>query len=40
METYNVQGIPFTVLIDGEGKIVAKNLDENGLASKLDELLK
>ena len=40
METYNVQGIPFTVLIDGEGKIVAKNLDENGLESKLEELLK
>jgi peroxiredoxin len=37
---YNIEGIPFTVLIDGEGKIIAKNLRGNALDEKLAEILK
>jgi len=36
---YGVQSIPFTLLLDKEGKIVAKNLRGEELAKKLAELL-
>ena len=36
---YNVTGIPFTVLIDAEGKIIAKNLRGEALEKKLAEIL-
>ena len=36
---YNVQAIPYTVLIDREGKILAKNLRGEELDSKLAEVL-
>lgn len=36
---YNIQGIPYTVLIDREGKILAKNLRGAELESKLMEVL-
>jgi len=39
-QLYNVEAIPFTVLIDKEGKIIAKNLRGEELKSKLEELLK
>jgi len=39
-KTYNVEGIPFTVLLDKEGKVVAKGLRGDELRAKLDELLK
>lgn len=37
---YGVSGIPFTVLLDKEGKIIAKNLRGEELLTKLAELLK
>jgi peroxiredoxin len=37
-KTYKVSGIPFTVLIDKEGKIIAKNLRGDDLEKKLEEL--
>ncbi len=37
--TYGVQGIPFTLLLDKEGKIIAKNLRGEELTAKLTELL-
>ena len=37
---YNIEGIPFNVLVDPEGKIVASNLRGNGLLRKLEEVLK
>jgi len=37
---YNIEGIPFNVLIDPEGKIIANNLRGNGLLQKLEEVLK
>ncbi len=37
---YNVQGIPFTVLLNREGKIIAKNLRGPELEAKLAEVLK
>ncbi len=37
--TYGVKGIPFTLLLDKEGKIVAKNLRGPALEEKLKELL-
>ncbi len=37
--TYKVQSIPSTFLLDKEGKIVAKNLRGEALAAKLSELL-
>jgi len=37
---YAIQGIPFTVLLDKEGKIVAKNLRGDELDKKLAEVLK
>jgi thiol-disulfide isomerase/thioredoxin len=36
---YNVQGIPYTVLLDKEGKIVAKNLRGDELEKKIAEIL-
>lgn len=38
-DLYNVSGIPFNVLIDGEGVIVAKGLDPDELSAKLAEKL-
>lgn len=37
---YNIEAIPFTVLIDGEGRIIAKKLRGEELDKKLAELLK
>ncbi|MGQ1784330.1 MULTISPECIES: redoxin domain-containing protein [unclassified Saccharicrinis] len=37
--TYGVTGIPFTLLLDKEGKVVAKNLRGPALEEKLAELL-
>lgn len=36
---YNIEGIPMTVLLDKEGKIIAKNLRGRALEEKLAELL-
>jgi peroxiredoxin len=36
---YNVQGIPYTVLLDKEGRIIAKNLRGEELDRKLSEVL-
>lgn len=38
-KTYNVESIPFTVLVDKEGKIIAKGLRGEELESKLSEIL-
>jgi thiol-disulfide isomerase/thioredoxin len=37
---YDIKGIPMTVLLDKEGKIIAKNLRGEQLAAKVAELLK
>lgn len=37
---YNVQEIPYMVLIDKEGKIIAKNTDEKVIEEKIEEVLK
>lgn len=37
---YNVEGIPYSVLIDREGKIVAKGVNVNELEDLLNELLR
>lgn len=37
---YGVRGIPYTILLDKDGKIIEKNLRGHELLSKLDELLK
>ena len=37
---YGVTGIPFAVLIDEEGKVIAKNLRGQALHQKLEEVLK
>jgi len=37
---YGIDGIPFTVLVDVEGKILAKNLRGEDLMLKLDEIYK
>jgi peroxiredoxin len=39
VKTYNIQGIPYTVLLDKEGKILAKNLRGEELEKKLAEVL-
>lgn len=36
--TYNVQAIPFTVLLDKSGKVIAKNLRGEALSKKLEEI--
>lgn len=40
VEIYNFEGIPFNVLVDPQGKIVAENLRGFDLENKLQELLK
>ncbi|MCC6371650.1 MAG: TlpA family protein disulfide reductase [Bacteroidia bacterium] len=40
VKLYSIQGIPFTVLIDKDGKILAKNLRGEELEAKLAEVLK
>jgi thiol-disulfide isomerase/thioredoxin len=37
---YNVQAIPYTVLLDRDGKIIAKNLRGQELSNKLSEIFK
>lgn len=37
---YKIQGIPFNVLVDPDGKVVAENLRGERLGQKLDEILK
>ncbi len=37
-KAYNVSSIPFTVLIDREGKVIATNLRGEGLANKLQNI--
>jgi peroxiredoxin len=37
-KTYNVTGIPFSLLIDPNGVIIAKNLRGAALDSKLEEI--
>jgi Peroxiredoxin len=37
---YSVTSIPYTVLVDAEGKIISKNLRGTALLDKLEELLK
>lgn len=39
VKSYNIQGIPYTVLLDKEGKILAKNLRGEELEKKLAEVL-
>ncbi|MCS7003748.1 MAG: redoxin family protein [Cytophagales bacterium] len=39
VELYNLQGIPQTILLDREGKIIAKNLRGKALEAKLKEIL-
>jgi hypothetical protein len=39
VKTYNIKGIPMTVLLDKEGKIAAKSLRGDELAQKITELL-
>ncbi len=36
---YNIEGIPYTVLIDREGKIVAKDIDHRVIEEYLEDLL-
>jgi peroxiredoxin len=38
-KTYNITGIPFSILLDPEGKIIAKNLRGTALHTKLAEVL-
>ncbi len=38
-KTYNVGGIPFAVLLDREGRIIAKNLRGQALEDKLEEVM-
>ena len=37
---YNINGIPFSILVDPNGIIVAKNLRGSNLQKKLEEVLK
>ena len=39
VQLYNITGIPYTVLVDKDGKIIAKNLRGEELENKLEELL-
>jgi peroxiredoxin len=38
-KTYNITAIPFSLLLDPEGKIIGKNLRGAGLHEKLEEVL-
>jgi peroxiredoxin len=38
-KTYDIQGIPYSLLVDKEGKIIAKNLRGAALEQKLEEVL-
>ena len=38
--TYGINSIPATLLIGPDGKVIASGLDAEGVAKKLDELLK
>lgn len=38
-KTYDIQGIPYSLLLDKEGKIIAKNLRGAALEEKLEEVL-
>jgi peroxiredoxin len=38
-KTYNIQALPFNVVIDGKGTIIAKNLHGNALAQSIKNLL-
>lgn len=38
VKDYNIEAIPFTVLIDKDGKIIGKNLRGNELEKKLEEI--
>lgn len=38
VKLYGFDGIPFSVLVDEKGNILAKNLDEEGLTAKLDAI--
>ena len=40
VETYKFEGIPYNVLIDPDGKIIAESLRGEALEGKLDEVLK
>ncbi len=40
VEQYNIESIPFTVLINKDGKIIAKNLRGEALAKKVEEAIK
>jgi peroxiredoxin len=40
VEPYHIEGIPFNVLVDPQGKIIASNLRGEGLHEKLGELLR
>ena len=37
---YGIEGIPFNVLLDPQGKIIASGLRGEGLTAKLNEVLK
>jgi thiol-disulfide isomerase/thioredoxin len=39
LESYGFTGIPFTVLVDSKGLVIAKNLRGEGLENKLKEIL-
>lgn len=39
-KTYNITGIPFSVLLDPDGTIIAKNLRGRALEKKLEEVLR
>lgn len=39
-KTYNINGIPFSLLLDPDGKIIAKNLRGKALEDKLTEVVK
>lgn len=40
VSTFNFEGIPFNVLVDPDGKIIAQSLRGNALEKKLEEVLK
>lgn len=40
VQLYNVQAIPMTVLLDGDGKVIALNLRGEALSEKLGEIFK